>query len=201
MAYLDAYLQPCPGYGWSGGPEFKTRIVEMANGRERRNAEWDQPRHRFSAPFLNISREAYTQIKQMHLVCRGQLHAFRFRDELDHVADNEFFGVGDGAEDTWQLSKISTIDGISYGRNVHALLAGITVTINDVLTEAFTVDMDTGVIEFTAPPANAAVLRWSGEFDVWVRFEQDWLPFSYDSVNAINGSVDLLEVPAPQESS
>lgn len=43
----------------------------MANGRERRNGDWDQPRHRFTAPFMNISKEAYRQIKQMHLVCKG----------------------------------------------------------------------------------------------------------------------------------
>lgn len=43
----------------------------------------------------------------MHLVCRGQLHTFRFRDELDYEADDELMAVGDGTSTTFQLSKWS----------------------------------------------------------------------------------------------
>lgn len=42
MAHLNAYLAPCPGFGWQGGPVFNTRFRGMANGPERRNANWDQ---------------------------------------------------------------------------------------------------------------------------------------------------------------
>ena len=94
MAYLDAYLQPCPGYGWQGGPAFNTQIVQMANGYERRNAMWANAHHQFQAPFNNISKEAYRLIKQMHLVCRGRLHCFKYRDELDYQAVGQQFGLG-----------------------------------------------------------------------------------------------------------
>lgn len=198
MAYLDAYLQPCPGYGWEGGPEFRTRIVEMANGRERRNADWAQARHRYVAPFLNISRDAYRLIKQMHLVCRGQLNCFRFRDELDYQSANEIFAVADGVQTVFQLAKVSTIDGISYVRNVYAPLAGVTVTDNNSPVTP-TIDYDRGTVTFAAPPTNNHVLRWTGEFDVWVRFTQDYLPFTLDNPNATNGQVDLIEMPPPPE--
>ncbi len=196
MSYLDAYLEPCPGYGWQGGPEFKTQIVEMWNGRERRNAENANARHKFQSPFSNISREAYRQIKQMHLVCRGRLHAFKFRDELDYQAENEVFAAGDGAETVFQLRKISTIDGISYIRNVYAIEEAA-ISGNGTPT-AVTLDADRGEVTFAAPPAGAAVLRWTGLFAVWVRFDQDYLPFSIDNLNAVNGSVDLIEVPPPE---
>lgn len=207
--YLKAYLRPCPGYGWTGGGEFQTRIVEMSNGRERRNANWSQPRHRYNTPFNNISKVAYREIKSMHMVARGQLHAFLFRDELDYEADDELFGVGDGVTTEYPLSKLSVQDGVPYQRLVHALYAPeddgsaqqVTpvITANGVPTVAFAVDYERGVVVFTPAPGNGVVLRWSGVFSMWVRFAQDYLPFSLDNPNATNGSVDLLEVPEPDE--
>ena len=197
--HLDAYLAPCPGYGWDGTPRFKTQIDFLQNGDEYRNAEWIECRHEFNAPFLNISKPAYRSIKQMFLVCRGMLHAFRFRDELDYQADDDIFGVGNGVEDTFQLSKISVVDGVEYARNVYALASEPTITINGTPTTAVTVNLRTGQVRFDNPPAGAAVLRWSGEFDIWVRFATDTIPFSLDNPDATNGVLGLVEVPAPDE--
>lgn len=197
--YLDAYLQPCPGYGWEGGPEFKTQIIELMNGRERRNAEWSQAKHRYTAPFNNINKLAYREIKRMHLACRGMLHCFRFRDQLDYEAVNEVFGEGDGTKTQFQLIKTSVVDTIAYVRAVHAVDGDITVTINGVATTAYTINDRTGVVTFTSPVPDSAIVRWSGIFDVWVRFAEDYLPFTLDNPNATNGSVNLIEVPPPIE--
>lgn len=199
MSHLDAYLAPCPGYGWEGGPRFMTEIVQLANGDEYRNAEWIEARHEYSAPFNNISKQAYREIKRMFLVCRGMLHSFRFRDELDYQATDEIFGVGDGTEDTFQLKKISTVDGVDYERNVYALPSTPVITVNNVPTTAFSINLRTGQLKFDSPPSNGAVLRWTGEFDIWVRFATDTIPFTLDNVDATNGSVELIEVPAPDE--
>jgi uncharacterized protein (TIGR02217 family) len=198
--YLDAYLEPCPGYGWQGGDAFKTLIVEMANGRERRNAEVAQARHQYQAPYNNITKEAYRNIKQMHLVCRGMLRSFKFRDELDYQAEDEAFGVGNGVQTEFQLLKQSLVDGVSYQRYVYAIEAA-TVEVNGTPT-AVTIDYDRGLVTFGVAPAGGAALTWSGTFAVWVRFNQDYLPFSIDNLNAVNGSVDLIEVqPPPEEGS
>lgn len=200
MEYINSYLAPCPGYGWSGGAEFKTQIVEMINGRERRNATWSQARHRYSAPFNNISADAYREIKKMHLVCRGRNNAFRFRDVLDSVADGEVFGLGDASEVEFQLSKTSTVDGISYTRGVYAVVAGsFTLYADGVeVVGGYTLDSERGIITFSTAPAAGVVLSWTGVFDVWVRFDEDYLPFTLDNPNATNGVVNLIEVAPPQ---
>lgn len=200
MSYINEYIAKCPAYGWQGGPKFKTVIVTMANGRERRNADNAEARHAFSVPFKNVKRADYANIKQMHLVCRGQLHAFRFKDQLDHEAVNEVFDTGNGARTVFQLRKLSTVDGVSYARNCYAIKTAA-ITVNGVAS-APTIDYRRGTVTFVGAPANGAALRWTGEFDVWVRFNQDDLPFSLDAGNArgekfINGSVDLIEVPPP----
>lgn len=197
MAYLNAYLGPCPGYGWAGGPEFQTRIIELQNGRNNRNANWAQARHRYSAPFLNISKPAYREVKKMHLVCMGQLNTFRFRDELDYEAVNEIFAVADGVQTVFQLSKFSIIDGISYQREVYALKSSPAITANGSAVSP-AVNSRTGKVTFAVAPASGVTLRWSGTFDVWVRFAQDYLPFSLDNPNATNGAVELIEDDPPE---
>ena len=93
--YLRKYIPACETFGWVGGPEFMTRIVEMRNGRERRNAEWANARHRFQLPYGNLKSSDYAKIKSHHLVCRGRLHNFLYQDRLDHSAQAAVFGIAE----------------------------------------------------------------------------------------------------------
>lgn len=202
--YLREYISTCEAYGWNGGPEFSTRIVPLLNGRENRNADWQQYRNRYTLPFQNIDASGYANIRQMFEVCRGQLHCFLYSDPLARAAVNQLFATGDGVTDTFQLTTLSVLDGVSYQRGVYAIPdAGVvTVTVNGTPTSAFTIDRDRGLIVFDTPPANDALLRWTGPFDIWVRFNNDWLPFSIDNRSGAeyvhNGTIDLIEVAPPE---
>lgn len=196
--YLRAEIEQCPAYGWQASPTFKTLVVSMANGRERRNAEWNYARHSYTISFLNIKPEDYRDIKQMHYVCKGMLGSFQFKDALDFEAQNEVFDTGNGVKTVFQLRKLSAIDGVSYDRNIYIVRPGYSITANGTPVSP-TVDMDRGTVTFAVAPGAGVALRWSGEFRVWVRFNQDDLPFSLDNKNAVNGSVDLIEVPPPGE--
>lgn len=211
--YLRAYIAACEGYGWEGGPEHMTNIVQLRSGRENRNAAWAQPRHFYSLPFSNISQPQYAPIKQMHMNRRGRWGVFLYRDRLDDSATDEVFAVAEAGQDTFQLGKWSTIDGVSYYREVHALYvpdssgdaedADPVITVNGNPTTAFSIDHDRGVVVFDAPMSGGEILRWSGLFSVWVRFDNDRLPFSIDNRSGVdyvvNGQVDLLEMPPPPE--
>jgi uncharacterized protein (TIGR02217 family) len=214
MAYIRTYIPACETFGWNGGPEFKTRRVEMANGRERRNGDWSQPRHSFILPFANIDPGTYAGIKQTHLLMRGMLHNFLYQDRLDFAAENELFAVAAAGQDEFQPSKLTTQDGVSYQRNVYALyvpaepLAAEAVqstpqiTVDGAPASGWTFDYDRGLAFPPAPMVGDEVLRWSGQFSLWVRFNQDALPFSIDNKSqsgfAINGQVELMEYAAPE---
>lgn len=212
--YLRNYIPACETFGWTGGPEFMTRKVEMRNGRERRNAEWAKARHRFQLPYGNLSSNEYAPIKSLHLVCRGCLHDFLYQDRLDYIAADAQFGIAEPGQTAFQLGKISEIDGVAYFREVTALYRpnpdskgdALEVTpvirINGAPSTAFTVDPDTGVGTFDSPLTGGEVLTWDGEFSLWVRFDNDFLPMSIDNrfasgPYAINGTVDLVEMPPP----
>lgn len=197
MAYLNAYLEPCPGYGWVGGPTFQTMITPLRNGRTRRNADWSQDKLVFIAPFNNISKEALRNIRRMFRVCRAQVHCFRFRDEHDYEATAEQFGVGDGVQTEFQLSATFTEDGESYTREVYAIVSAA-ITANGSPASP-TIDMDRGLVIFAVAPTAGHVLRWTGVFDIWVRFNHDDLPFSLDNPDATNGQITLIEEAPPEE--
>lgn len=216
--YLRAFIPACEAFGWSGGPSFQTRLKVLQNGRERRNVDWSQEKNRYTLPFQNLGERDYAGIRQMFQVCRGMAHDFLYRDPLDSDATDEAFGIGDGVTQEFQLSKLSAIQGVIYQREIHALYipgsydsvtntvpavdAPITVYVNGTPT-AVTLDRDRGLVLFAAAPAVDAVLTWSGEFSIWVRFDADWLPFSIDNrrgnEHAHNGQVVLLEDHAPPE--
>lgn len=198
MAFYPIHIETVPGFGFTGGPEFSTDIKALQSGREKRNGDWAVCRHKYSAPFKNISQEQYLNIKQVFLVVRGKLHSFLHRDWADYTAVNEVFGTGDGTETQFQLRKTSIVGIATYDRVVSKPYGDITVSINGSATTAFVLDPLTGIVTFASPPAEDAVLRWSGEFDVQVRFDTDYLPFSLDDRNSggyiSNGSLDLYEV-------
>jgi uncharacterized protein (TIGR02217 family) len=204
MEYLRAYIEACETFGFSGGPEFDTRVVTLANGRERRNANWPQYRNRYTLPFQNINATNYRDIREMFEVCRGQLGVFRYSDPLARFADNQTFAIADGRE-SYQLTTIAVRAGVDYRREVYAIPEGEepVLTANGVTipNSHYDVDIDRGLIYPVSSFTPGDVLRWTGPFDVWVRFASDWLPWSIDSRNQDtflhNGSVDLIEMPPP----
>lgn len=207
MAHLDAYLDKCPGFAWQGAPEFYTTVVPLRNKRSRRNANWAQPRWRFTVPFNNTFPEHYKQVLDMFRVCRGRLHAFRVRNWLNYQATGWTFGGGDGTTDEFQLGELITVDGLEFLDEVHALsldpdAPAPQVFVNGVLAAA-TFNLRTGRVLFDTPPADDSVLTWSGWFDYWVRFLADDFPASIDNKSrgefVTNYQAELEETEAPDE--
>lgn len=195
--FYPIYIDPVPGLGFTGGPEFSTDIKSTQGGREKRNAEWMNCRHKYTCPFLNITNDAYLAIKKVFLICKGRNHTFLHRDYADFEANNEQFGLGDGVTKVFQLRKVSTQGGGSYERVITKPVAGAVIRVDGAVTPAV-VDTLTGTVTFSTAPIAGTILRWTGEFDVQVRFDIDYLPFSLDDCNndgyVTNGSVDLIEV-------
>lgn len=201
--YFDEILDVCPGYGWESRPEFNTRLVQLANGRERRNANWSAPKAHFSLPFPNITREDYHRILTMYMVCRGRLHCFKVRDHLNYQAERQPLGFGTGSPQTLQLQAVYLIDGFPFQRPVYAIRTISEVRVDGTPTGSYVADMERGTITLTA--GSGLAVDASFEYDFWVRFDRDDLPASLDSRNQggpiVNMSVDLIEVAPPPEAS
>lgn len=211
--FVREYIFACEAYGWEGGPEFRTEITTLMNKGEKRHAQWSQPRHTFHVGFLNIPVSLYQYIRQMHANRMGRAGAFLYRDRLDDTANDDVFAVAAPGQTTFQLAKNSVIDGTEYFANVYAIYtpgadgealdSAISITVNDSPAGSYALDRDRGTVVFGSPMSGGEILRWSGQYSRWVRFDNDALPFTIDSRSGseyvVNGSIDLIEVLPPRQ--
>ena len=198
MSALATVLDITPAYGWQGGPEFSTRIITLRNGHERRNANWQQVRHRYTLPFKNITNSAYLEhLKAAFFVAQGQANSFLAKDWSDYKATTESLGDAPSGSAAVQLQKVATFGSVSYTRKITRPKAGA-VVYQDGVEKAGTLDTATGLFTPTTAWSEGEPLTWSGEFYVPVRFASDAMPMSIDnrsgSEYVMNGSVELVEV-------
>ena len=180
MAFIDVRLNECMAYGFVGGPVWQTDITAMENGRERRNGRWMLPVQRFSASYANLRENARDEVRNAFYAARGRLHAFRVKDWSDFSAVSQPI-IQVGAK--WYLAKAYTLGSETAYRIIQrplsATLAGGTGTVN----------LQTGeVTGITGTPT------WTGEFDVWCRFDSDSNAFTIGNWNAHTADIELVEV-------
>lgn len=195
---IDAELEICPAYGWQGGPEFNTLIKQMRTGHERRRQLWEYAKHRFTLPFQNIRSVDYlTYLKSIFLATRGSAYAFRVKDQSDYKVKEAVFGKGDGTEAAFHLNIIYHFGPAEYRRRI-LYPVNPKFFVGGVEDTGAIFDYQTGEVVFSSVPNNQAVLTWTGEHRVLVRFESDALPMAINTAGGgehrMSGAVELLEV-------
>jgi uncharacterized protein (TIGR02217 family) len=143
--------------------------------------------------YQNLRAADHEEVIGAFNACRGGLFGFRLKDWSDFRGTNELIGLGTGAPQTVQLAKLYEFGAQNVSRPIRKPVS-VSLT-DDGAPLASSTDMTTGEVTFTG--SNGGVIRWSGEFDVPVTFEQDELMF--DAVNRsstgliLTADVGLLE--------
>lgn len=174
--------------GAEGGPVRKTDIVTLASGREERNSPWAGSRRRFNAGYGVKSIPDVEAVLAFFEARRGRLYGFRFRDPFDWKscgvlstpqADDQRIGTGDGATQTFQLTKTYESGGESLVRAIPKPVSGsVRIAVDGVeLAQGvgFSVDEATGVVNVAAAPGAGAAVTAGFTFDTPVRFDADEL--------------------------
>lgn len=211
MTFYAITIEPVPGFGFEGGPEFDTLIRTQENSsRNRRTPRRYIGLHKYRCPMKNIPKPAALAIKRVFVAMLGASHTFLHLDYLDFEAEDEAFGTGDGVTTAFTLKK--TYDpggGATYERDIirpdvdgEIIVAdddpGIPLVVKVSGTPtAVTFNSTTKKIEFAVAPALGATLTWTGRHYIQVRFNRDDLPFSIDNksgdVFITNGTLELTE--------
>ena len=207
MAFIESpRFPPSISYHSSGGPVWKTQVVQTAGGREQRIQTWQDALRHWDA-MNGVRTDA--QLEELHawfLVAAGMANGFRFKDWKDCTATPangivNVNGRGNGTA-SGQLYKQYTLGSNSYARKIVKPVAGTVVvskngTALSYGTSAgqFTLEATTGVVTFygTAPTVTD-VLAWTGEFDVPVRFDTDTFSASYEDLNASSVALPIVEI-------
>jgi uncharacterized protein (TIGR02217 family) len=177
MSFIDQRFPESYAYGAVATDDWLTEIVVTRNRREYRNAPVADVRRSWDLSTTGKTAEQRAGIHDYFLAMRGPFHIFPFRDLFDYQAQRSVIGAGDGAADDFQLVKAYTIGGETYSRTItKPVIASVQVWVNNVeQVSGWTVDRATGVVSFTSPPSNEAVIEASCEFDVPVRFAESRL--------------------------
>ena len=206
MAFHEIRFPDSISRGAKGGPERRTRIVELASGDEERNASWANSRRRYDVSYGVRRADDLAAVVAFFEARNGRLHAFRFKDWSDYKSclpsaapapTDQIIGTGNGSTTTFALTKTYASGAQSWARAILKPVAGtVTVSLNGVAQgSGWSVNTTTGIITFAAPPATGAVIRAGFEFDVPVRFDTDELPVTLDIERTGSiPSIPLIEV-------
>ena len=179
----------------------QTEIVTLGSGHEERNARWRLAKRTYDAGGGLRSLADLLAVQRFFEARMGRLHAFRFRDPLDHAsgpvgsapgAQDQALGIGDGTTRTFALTQGG---GGSPSRPILLPVAGsVAVAIDGTPTTAFSVAAN-GSVTFDAPPMEGAAITAGFLFDVPVRFDTDALDIDLTAFRAGSlPSIPLIEV-------
>ncbi len=186
-------------YGTSGGPEYSTDVVELASGYEQRNVNWSEARARYNVAHAIKNQAQLDVVVSFFRARKGRAHGFRFRDNADYTATSQAIATGNGTATQFQLIKRYLSGSTTEIRTIKKPVSGtVKIYLNGTLqTSGVTIDTTTGIVTFTAAPANGVIVTADYEFDVPVRFDTDYLPvqlYSKDAFAVQNISVVELRV-------
>lgn len=183
-------------YGSAGGPVYSTDIVTSAAGYEKRNSNWSQARAVYNVAHGVKNKAQLDTLIAFFRARRGRAEAFRFKDWTDYQIINGVIGEGDGVQTTFQITKrYHSTDAATTRTILKPVDGSVNMYVDGVLEAAVTIDVNTGIITFTTPPAQGSIISVDCEFDVPVRFETDQLIARLDEYGLYSwGDIALVEV-------
>lgn len=188
MSFLEIRFPESIAFNSSSILKFNTTIIKAKNGYEQRNINWNSNKMKF-----NIINGIKTKAELDELITffrnvKGAGYGFRFKDFTDYQAENQYIGVGNGEIKEFQLIKAYRIsDNIVYYRKItKPVISTVRVFINDIENKDFNIDLTTGLITLNTVPEIDSTIKASFEFDVPVRFENDIMEITMNSINSGN---------------
>jgi uncharacterized protein (TIGR02217 family) len=208
--FHDVLFPLAVSFGATGGPERKNEIVQLASGREKRNARVALSRRSYDAGTGLRSLDDLYDVLAFFEARRGSLYAFRFRDPFDmkscrpDAAPEPFdqtLGTGDGASAAFPLVKNYGEGETAYARPIMNPVAGtLRVAVAGVEKTGagdFSFNKTMGAVVFAAGavPAQGQSVTAGYEFDVPVRFDTERIEIGLRSFKAGQiPNIPLVEV-------
>lgn len=206
MAFHDVQLPVDVERGATGGPQFKTTILQLSSGNEQRNIDWEQARGRWDIGYGIQTKSDFDLALAFFYARQGQAHSFRFKDWSDFEITEETLGVTDASTNTFSLFKSYSSGGISFNRLLTKPVNGtFTAKVNGIAQTVTYDDTTPGVTEVSIILATGLVyigathaattgydVDVSLEFDVITRFDTDTFGLSLETFDA--GAISSLPI-------
>ena len=170
-------------YGATGGPEFATTVIVTGAGHEQRNVNWADARGRWDVGTGLKSQQQLDALIAFFRARKGRAYGFRFKDWTDFKATGQLLGTGNDATTAFQLVKQYPSGSAVESRTIAKPVAGTVQIYFDGAEQlsGWSVDVTTGVVTFTTPPAQDVDVTADFEFDVPVRFDTDHMAVTIET--------------------
>lgn len=175
MSFIETPRFPIQvSMGATGGPEYRTDIVQLNSGWEQRNVNWEQSRNRYQIEFPLIPQNKDALLTWFRAV-KARGHGFRIRDWLDYTTTSALVSVsgtgmmgrlgtaaGGNGLPAYQLTKYYSVTSsleeyrtIRKPSLVAVYRAGVLQTAGAGAGN-YAVDLTTGIVTFVADATSAA---------------------------------------------
>jgi uncharacterized protein (TIGR02217 family) len=177
--------------GTVGGPGFKTTVITLASGTERRNSEWSLTRGRFNIGYGVQRREDMEAVYSFFHARHGRARGFRFRNWLDFRVKHEGVLEVDGQPLQRQLVRFYADPANPYTKPVILPVANtLEIFVNQVKVTTGWQLKPGGIVEFATDPGLDVLASF--EFDIPVRFDLDNLNVQLNTYT--EGSIPSIPV-------
>lgn len=194
MAFLDWRMPTRVEAGFSAIPAHSTRIKTLVSGNEKRNAQWDQAKRRYTSAYAAFNRADRAELLNAAEATDGMVYAFRFKDWNDFQAVAQTLGVAPAGSTPIQLIKTYTFGPRTKTRTItKPVTTTVQVFENGVAKPGTTAGL-TGLFTPTDAWTPAAVITATFEFDVPVRFATDEIEFDLPHKDICQVKCELVEV-------
>lgn len=171
--------------GAQGGPGFKTSILPLSSGFEKRNIDWERSRGEWDLSYGMDEKSNQEVVLSFFYARQGRAYGFRFKDWTDyHIGVDttdtpQEIAEGDASVVKFQTYRRYVSGAFTFNRPITRLVTGTVRVFLDGVEKTegvdWTVDLDTGVITFAVAPGMSVSVGVICEFDVPVRFDIDQL--------------------------
>jgi len=190
---MTAIFPTLPGLGWSvsKAPRFATRIQRAVSGRELRVVDQPNPIWTWTLTYSmlrdqNDTRAAsgpgvgYDELRTLmgfFLQQQGSFQPFLFDDPSDDRASAQAIGTGDGSTTVFQLVRTmgAALPGGGFAEPITAPNTVATIYFDGVRqsSSAYSVDANTGLVNFSSPPPAGQLVTVDFTYYFRVRFADD----------------------------
>lgn len=197
MPFLDTPRFPDEISAWAvGGRGFNTTVVQTYGGDDFRNQNWTMALGQWEIPSVEritnpVLPYSWKLLRNFFMVLRGGFNTFRFKDGTDYT--DEAGGVFIAIDAThFQMYKNYTVGALTYQQIINKPVFATVVVTGGV---APVVDYSTGIVAVSSGTPTS----WTGQFDIPVRFVDDFPRNGLDSSGALYSwqSMKLVEVRNP----
>ena len=194
MAIIETRLSAKVEQGFTAVSSRMTLVKTLANGHEKRNAQWNHGRRMYTADYATFTPADCANLLAAIEATEGQLYAFRFKDWNDYRATEQALGLAPAGSAGVQLVKTYTFGSVTKTRDITKPVAGTVTVYQSGVAKAGTIDTAAGLFTPTTAWTEGAELTATFEFDVPVRFASDEIQFVMPHRDIREVKCSLIEV-------